>query len=78
MEIKEALRLVELYDSIERHGGLDASFDQDTLSHGQKQLFSLARAVLRKNDGRIVLLDEATSRQVEQTMQLRAKELIEP
>ncbi|RKK95508.1 hypothetical protein BFJ68_g14723 [Fusarium oxysporum] len=61
VEIKEALRLVELYDSIERHGGLDASFDQDTLSHGQKQLFFLARTVLRKNDGRIVLLDEATS-----------------
>ncbi|KAI8409678.1 hypothetical protein FOFC_09520 [Fusarium oxysporum] len=53
VEIKEALRLVELYDSIERHGGLDASFDQDTLSHGQKQLFFLARTVLRKNDGRI-------------------------
>ncbi|KAF5673240.1 multidrug resistance-associated 1 [Fusarium denticulatum] len=53
VEIKDALRLVELYDSIERHGGLDASFDQDTLSHGQKQLFFLARAVLRKNDGRI-------------------------
>ncbi|VTT70466.1 unnamed protein product [Fusarium fujikuroi] len=44
VEIKEALRLVELYDPIERHGGLDASFDQDTLSHGQKQLFFLARA----------------------------------
>ncbi|KAF5559536.1 multidrug resistance-associated 1 [Fusarium napiforme] len=53
VEIEDALRLVELYDSIERHGGLDASFDQDTLSHGQKQLFFLARAVLRKNDGRI-------------------------
>ncbi|KAF5561502.1 multidrug resistance-associated 1 [Fusarium phyllophilum] len=30
VEIKEALRLVELYDSIERHGGLDASVDQKT------------------------------------------------
>ncbi|KAF5623502.1 multidrug resistance-associated 1 [Fusarium tjaetaba] len=53
VSIEDALRLVELYDSIERHGGLDAPFDQDTLSHGQKQLFFLARAVLRKNDGRI-------------------------
>ncbi|KAK2932439.1 AAA ATPase domain [Fusarium oxysporum f. sp. vasinfectum] len=76
VEIKEALRLVELYDSIERHGGLDASFDQDTLSHGQKQLFFLARTVLRKNDGRIVLLDEATS-SVDQKTEETIKAVIE-
>ncbi|EMT60451.1 Multidrug resistance-associated protein 1 [Fusarium odoratissimum] len=78
VEIKEALRLVELYDSIERHGGLDASFDQDTLSHGQKQLFFLARTVLRKNDGRIVLLDEATSsHSVDQKTEETIKAVIE-
>ncbi|KAJ9423831.1 P-loop containing nucleoside triphosphate hydrolase protein [Fusarium oxysporum] len=76
VEIKEALRLVELYDSIERYGGLDASFDQDTLSHGQKQLFFLARTVLRKNDGRIVLLDEATS-SVDQKTEETIKAVIE-
>nr|RBQ93412.1 hypothetical protein FVER53263_06312 [Fusarium verticillioides] len=76
VEIKDALRLVELYDSIERHGGLDASFDQDTLSHGQKQLFFLARAVLRKNDGKIVLLDEATS-SVDQKTEETIKAVIE-
>ncbi|KAF5977483.1 multidrug resistance-associated 1 [Fusarium coicis] len=76
VEIKGALRLVELYDSIERHGGLDASFDQGTLSHGQKQLFFLARAVLRKNEGRIVLLDEATS-SVDQKTEETIKAVIE-
>ncbi|RGP61630.1 hypothetical protein FLONG3_10459, partial [Fusarium longipes] len=60
-EIKAALSLVGLSDVIEQHGGLDAPFDEDTLSHGQKQLFFLARSVLRKRDGKVVLLDEATS-----------------
>ncbi|KAF5023670.1 hypothetical protein F66182_4236 [Fusarium sp. NRRL 66182] len=60
-DIKAALHLVGLYDVIEQHGGLDMSFYEDTLSHGQKQLLFLARAVLRKHDGRVVLLDEATS-----------------
>ncbi|CAG7561621.1 unnamed protein product [Fusarium equiseti] len=61
IDINEALRLVGLSDAIEQHGGLDASFDEDMLSHGQKQLFFLARAVLRKHDGNVVLLDEVTS-----------------
>ncbi|RBR10554.1 uncharacterized protein FIESC28_09418 [Fusarium coffeatum] len=61
VDINEAIRLVGLSDAIEQHGGLHASFDEDMLSHGQKQLFFLARAVLRKHDGRVVLLDEVTS-----------------
>ena len=65
VDINEAIRLVGLSDAIEQHGGLDASFDDDMLSHGQKQLFFLARAVLRKHEGRVVLLDEVTSRFVD-------------
>ncbi|KAH7198229.1 P-loop containing nucleoside triphosphate hydrolase protein [Fusarium flagelliforme] len=61
LDINAALRLVGLSDAIEQYGGLDASFDEDMLSHGQKQLFFLARAVLRKHDGNVVLLDEVTS-----------------
>ncbi|WZH41295.1 P-loop containing nucleoside triphosphate hydrolase protein [Fusarium acuminatum] len=64
-DVKSALHLVGLFEAIEQLGGLDASFDEDALSHGQKQLFFLARAVLRKHDGKVILLDEATSRQVE-------------
>lgn len=56
------LRTVGLLDAIEKRGGLDVPFEEDALSHGQKQLFFLARAILRKHNGRIVLLDEATSR----------------
>ncbi|KAI6769290.1 hypothetical protein HG531_010394 [Fusarium graminearum] len=61
VEINTALLLVGLSDAMEQHGGLDAPFDEDALSHGQKQLFFLARAVLRKRDGRVVFLDEVTS-----------------
>lgn len=61
-DVKSALHLVGLSEAIEQLGGLDAPFDEDALSHGQKQLFFLARAVLRKHDGKVVLLDEATSR----------------
>ncbi|TDZ22764.1 ABC transporter atnG [Colletotrichum orbiculare MAFF 240422] len=59
--ITSALTSLGLWDAIRDKGGLDGVFTESVLSHGQKQLFFLARAVLRRDVGRVVLLDEATS-----------------
>ena len=59
--IINALERVSLWDLISRSGGLSALIDNIGLSHGQKQLFCLARALLRKDSGHVLVLDEATS-----------------
>ncbi|PON29457.1 hypothetical protein TGAM01_v201706 [Trichoderma gamsii] len=68
--IIEALQAVNLWNVIDARGGLDATFEEDMLSHGQKQLFFLARAVLKKDCGKVVLLDEASSSLDKETEQL--------
>ncbi|KAK2021515.1 hypothetical protein LX32DRAFT_631562 [Colletotrichum zoysiae] len=61
-ELLKALKKTFLWDDvIKSRGGLDASFAEVGLSHGQQQLFALARAILHKDQSRVVLLDEATS-----------------
>ncbi|KAI0142611.1 ABC transporter type 1, transmembrane domain-containing protein [Hypoxylon sp. NC0597] len=76
-ECRAVLQSVRLWDFVEGRGGLAAGMSADTLSGGQKQLFNLARAILRRRVrlkqlrsefgektvaiGGILLLDEVSS-----------------
>ena len=59
-EIINALRTVQLWSKVKENGGLAVDVEAVFLSHGQKQLFCLARAMVRPS--KILILDESTSR----------------
>lgn len=71
LECQSVLDTVGLWQFVTERGGIHAGMSPDTLSQGQKQLFSLARAILRRRvrsrevakgqDRGILLLDEVSS-----------------
>ncbi|KAK2669796.1 AAA ATPase domain [Fusarium oxysporum f. sp. vasinfectum] len=74
MELLAVCRRVGLYDYLLANGGLDVEMSSLTLSPGQAQLFSLARALLQPKQ--ILILDEVTSN-VDHETDLRMREIIE-
>lgn len=60
-KMEEALRLVDMYDTVSEKGGLDMAIEEKgaNLSGGQKQRIAMARAILHDSD--VYVFDEATS-----------------
>ncbi|EFX04947.1 ABC multidrug transporter [Grosmannia clavigera kw1407] len=66
-QCREALEDLDLWQPVQLRGGLGSLFDESLFSHGQRQLFSLARVVLKRRlmvaggGGAVLLLDEFSS-----------------
>lgn len=61
-QMVSVLRQAGLWEAVEVKGGLDVEMKEVHLSQGSKQLFNIARALLRKDQGKLLIMDEATSR----------------
>ncbi|PYH81236.1 P-loop containing nucleoside triphosphate hydrolase protein [Aspergillus uvarum CBS 121591] len=70
-----ALQKVNLWDLVSTRGGLSAFLDNETLSAGQSQLFSCARALLQS--GSVVVLDEPASSLTAETADLIQRVVLE-
>lgn len=87
-ECQSVLEVVDLWSFVAERGGLEAGMSPSTFSQGQRQLFSLARAVLRRrirskslgiggggSEGGMLLLDEVSS-SVDQETERAMQEII--
>ncbi|KAF5598631.1 multidrug resistance [Fusarium pseudocircinatum] len=62
-QCREVLQAMDLWDMVESQGGLESVLSESSLSQGQKQVFNIARAVLKRKTSAssLLLLDEFTS-----------------
>lgn len=77
IKLEELLTRLGLWSQLSDKGGLDAMLDDIGYSHGEMQLFCLARGIMRHKDtgSKVVLIDEATS-SVEEEREKIAQELM--